>query len=116
MPERRKLPRPKSLLTVIEDITYTVLRAHSASSRNPDRPNEPEQLTNVLNENRSALMERDPAKTERAVTHPRGERDYCGSRRSHLQRRRHCICACGQRCTGKRFWHGKDNRSDMRQC
>ncbi len=92
MPERRKLPRPKSLLTVIEDITYTVLRAHSASTRNPDGPNEPEQRGNVLNEN------------------------GCGSRRSNLQRRRHCIRVCGQRFTGKRFWHRKDNRSDVRHC
>ena len=42
MPDRRKLPRPKSVLTAIEDITYSVLRAHGAPSRNGDKKREQE--------------------------------------------------------------------------
>ena len=42
MSDRRKLPRPKSVLTTIEDITYSVLRAHAASSRNGDKKKEQE--------------------------------------------------------------------------
>ena len=32
MLERRKFPRPKTVLTAIEDITYSVLRSHQASA------------------------------------------------------------------------------------
>ena len=42
MPERRKLPRPKSVLTAIEDITYSVLRAHVAPSSNDAKKKEQE--------------------------------------------------------------------------
>ncbi len=103
MPERRKLPRPKSLLTIIEDITYTVLRAHPASPKNPDGPNEPKQLTNVLNESRPALLRGNSATKECAGTRLRGEREHCGSRRSNLQGKRHCIRVCGHWCRGKMF-------------